>query len=235
MKKLLTLLLIALSVKSFSTDITFNVKMYGQPLPYETVFIVGAVTNWEFAEMFEIGDSVYTYTTSLDPGTVDSEGNDSLSYYFITVNSWDSAGNEDWNYYKRYKEYFDSACAASYPLRWGVDRWIVVPEESVTVMCYFGKCPNWEPSSGIKDMEETTSGFYIYPNPTDGDVSLHLPATNGLLQIDLMDISGKLIVVDKSVVNTSEVRLQTRTLPKGIYFIRASGTNFSGIKKLVVK
>ncbi|MBN2273467.1 MAG: T9SS type A sorting domain-containing protein [Bacteroidales bacterium] len=233
MKKLFTLLLMAFSIQAFSVNITFNLKMSGQDLPLDTVFIVGSVTNWEFQPMFDLGDSLYTWSTSLDPGTVDGDGNDSLAYYFITVNSWDSAGNQDWTYYQRYREWFDSACVADYPLRYGSDRYIVVPETDVTIMCYFGKCPNWEPSSGLAEKEKDLA-FDIFPNPAGEEVTLRLPRHTDVLSVELFDISGKALNINQARINNTLIKLKTGTLPKGVYFIKVKDREFSGVRKLIV-
>jgi hypothetical protein len=234
MKRLFTLLLIAVSIPAFSVNITFNVKMSGQDLPKDTVFIVGSITDWAFEAMFDIGDSLYTWSTNLEPGTVDSDGNDSLAYYFITVNSWDSAGNQDWTYYQRYREWFDDECVAGYPLRYGSDRYIVVPEEEVTVMCYFGKCPNWTPPSGIADRENDLS-FDLYPNPAREEVTISLPRTKGEILVELFDIAGKSLHVSQAGTGNALIHLQTGNLPKGVYFIKVRDQQSSGIKKLLIQ
>ncbi len=235
MRKLFTLFLIALAIPAFSTSVTFTLKMSGQPLPKDTVYIVGYITNWQFQPMIDLGDSLYTWSTDLQPGTVDNDGNDSLAYYFITVNSWDSAGNQDWNYYKRYREWFDTTCSESYPLRYGTDRWIVVPNNDTVVMCYFAKCPGYTPPSGINEREINTLSFVVYPNPADGNVTLRLPEMKSTPQIELYDIAGKKFTVDKTIVNSGEIRLGTASLQAGIYFVKVYDGQNTGVRKLIVR
>ncbi len=234
MKKLFTLLLLAVSIAAFGVNITFTVKMSGQDLPKDTVFIVGAVTDWAFMPMFDIGDSLYTWSTNLEPGTLDGDSNDSLAYYFITVNSWDSAGNQDWTYYQRYREWFDEECVAGYPLRYGSDRYIVVPTEDVTVMCYFGKCPNWAPPSGIATRENDLS-FDLYPNPAGEVVTVSLPGTTGETSVELYDMAGKSMRVNSTRIGSSQINLHTGTLSKGLYFIKVRDQQSSGFRKLIVQ
>jgi hypothetical protein len=234
MKKLFTILLIAVSIPAFSVNIIFNVKMSGQALPLDTVYIVGAITDWAFQPMFDLGDSLYMWSTTLEPGTLDSDNNDSLAYYFITVNSWDSAGNQDWTYYQRYREWFDAECVASYPLRYGSDRYIVVPEEDVTVMCYFGKCPNYVPPSGITEKENKLA-FDLYPNPAGEDVTLSLPQSMEVLSVELFDISGKFMNITQSRISNTLIKLQTGKLPKGVYFIKVQDRESSAVRKLIVQ
>ncbi len=235
MKKLFTLLLLALSLQAFSVSITFNVKLSGQPLPKDTVYIVGFITDWNFEPMFKLDDSLYTWSTDLEPGLKDGDGNDSLAYYFITVNSWDSAGNQDWNYYKRYREWFDTICSQSYPLRYGSDRWIVVPDKDTVVMCYFAKCPNYTPPSGINEKETNELNFIVYPNPAEGNVSLRIPEMNTTPQIELFDMSGRKYNVDKTIVNSGEIKLGTAALSAGIYFVKVYDGRNTGIRKLVIR
>lgn len=229
MKKLLTLLLIALSIPAFSTNVTFNVKLSGQDIPKDTVFIVGDFTDWLFVPMYDLGDSLYTYTADI------ATGPDTLGYYFITVNSWDSAGNEDWNYYKRYREWFDTICAAKGLLRWDTDRSLIVGAQDMTVTCYFAKCPDYvPPTPSVIKVMETDAELFVYPNPSAGDVTLRLPEFDGAIQIELTDVSGKLLNVNKSLAGTNEVHMQTSVLPKGVYFIKAHSKEFSEIRKLII-
>ncbi len=229
MKKLFTVLLLALSIQAFSTSVTFMLKMSGQDLPLDSVYIVGDFTEWLFIPLLDLGDSLYTWSTDLEPGT------DSLGYYFITVNSWDSAGNQDWNYYKRYREWFDTLCADRVTLMWGSDRLLIVPEEDIIVECYFAKCPDYSPPSGINDHNAREFRFYIYPNPSEGDITLQVPESQNMLSINVIDISGKLLNVDRSFISATEVRLKTGELPKGVYFIKVYNKEFSLVRKLIIK
>lgn len=235
MRKLFTLILIVLSIPAFSVSVTFQVKLSGQALPKDTVYIVGYITNWQFQPMIDLGDSLYTWSTDLEPGTVDNDGNDSLAYYFITVNSWDSAGNQDWNYYKRYREWFDTICSQSYPLRYGTDRWIVVPDNDTVVMCYFAKCPNYTPPSGINEKETNTLNFVVYPNPAEGDVTIRLSDMKSTPQIELYDIAGRILAVDKTIVNSGEIKLGTAALSSGIYFVKVYDGRNTGVRKIIVR
>lgn len=232
MRKLFTFLLILVSVPVFCVNITFNVKMSGQDLPKDTVYIVGFVTDWVFEPMFEIGDSLYSWSVDLEPGTQDA-GVDSLAFYFITVNSWDSAGNEDWNYYRQFREWFDTTCSQSFPLRYGTDRWVIVPQQDTTITAYFGKCPDYSPTSGINDYKNDFN-FYVFPNPATSNVTVRLPELNGNINVKIFDVSGK-IMLEKSTLNMTEINLQTGMLPKGVYMIQVNNNSFTSIQKLLIK
>ena len=229
MKKLFTVLLLALSLQAFSTSVTFMLKMSGQDLPLDSVYIVGDFTDWLFIPLLDLGDSLYTWSTDLEPGP------DSLGYYFITVNSWDSAGNQDWNYYKRYREWFDTLCAERVTLMWGSDRLLIVPEEDAIIDCYFAKCPDYSPPTNISDHSAGEFRFEIYPNPSAGDLTLIVPESRYLVSVNVIDISGKVINVDKSFLSATEVRLKTGERPRGVYFIKVYNKEFSLIRKLIIK
>ena len=114
MKKLFTLLFLALSLSAFSTSITFEVSMKGSGTTYDSVFIVGSQTNWEFVQMTDQGDSVYSVTMNLNSG-------DTATYYFITIGYW--AAN-----YLDYRETVPADCDSSAELAgWDGDRSFIVP------------------------------------------------------------------------------------------------------------
>ena len=84
MKRITTLLLLmCLSISAFAVNVTFVVSMEGSGVDYDSVFIVGEQTDWDFVEMEEIGDSLYSATINMNAG-------DSAAFYFITIGCFTS-------------------------------------------------------------------------------------------------------------------------------------------------
>ena len=75
----------------------------------------------------------------------------------------------------------------------------------------------------------------LYPNPTNGRITLTLPVEIDIISIQIFNINGKkLIDVFHSVSKLSrEIKLDLSHYPTGIYFINLSAKNLKGTKKLV--
>ncbi len=85
---------------------------------------------------------------------------------------------------------------------------------------------------GIKGAEVT-----LYPNPTtDGEFNIRMTPTNEAVSIQIMDVSGK-ILMNKTVTNTSELNINGRALgmKAGIYLINVKSGNSITVEKLIVR
>lgn len=89
--------------------VTFKVDMTGQDVS-NGVYITGSFTgtNWELLPMYNAGNNIYTYITSMAPG-------DSGAYYFLNNNNWES------------REKVPASCATM----WGTDRKFVILNDNV--------------------------------------------------------------------------------------------------------
>jgi hypothetical protein len=73
--------------------------------------------------------------------------------------------------------------------------------------------PNFEPN-----------GFSLYPNPAKGYFVIKSAATNLATNIDVFDISGKLLFSRKLTSNTENL-IDTNLLSKGMYLVTVETTN----------
>jgi hypothetical protein len=232
MKKLASFILVlCLGIGSFAQNVNVSFKLKAinaDNVPVDTtsgVYIVGTATNWLFRPMEDLGDHVYVFDTTYSKS-------DTISFYFILVNSWDSAGNQDWNYYKRFREYPDTADAICNPswAQWKGDRWMIVPSKDTVVYVQWGLCGSLNSSNAVAAI--STSGFDVYPNPSYGRFTVAMPA-GSLSYIEIFDITGKKI---KSL-NSSEkyITVNIQGLPAGIYFLKASNGKQNFIRKISIK
>ncbi len=58
----------------------------------------------------------------------------------------------------------------------------------------------------------------LYPNPTTADFVLQLPSEVQIVDVQLFDLMGKLVLQQSNVAN--EQRIRTHNLPKGTYVVR---------------
>ncbi len=210
MKNFFTLLFIAVSMSAFSVSITFTVDMQGQELVKDTVYIVGDVNAWAFTPMISLGNNRYTWSTSAETG-------DTLAYYYITVNSWDSAGNEDWSYYTRYREYFDTLVCGD-DLAYGSDRQLIVGGSDMVLNEIWAVCPGHE--TGISDAVAIKNEEFVFPNPSKGKINFNLASFGSNVKIQIFDSSGKLFRSEQ-ISNVGSYSLNSG-LTKGLYFINVS-------------
>lgn len=82
-------------------------------------------------------------------------------------------------------------------------------------------------------LEEKSIDFQVYPNPTNGDITINLEKIPGLKTIQLLDLSGK--VIHEEISNDAEVELRLNA-KAGCYFLLIKNDNnlfFS--RKLIVR
>jgi hypothetical protein len=221
MKKIFTLLLLALSLSAFSTSVTFEVSMKGSGWTYDSIFVVGDMSNWEFVQMADQGDSLFSVTMNIP-------ADDSIVFYYITIGWWASD-------YLDYREIVPAECDGSAELYgWDGDRAFIIPAEAVTYGFYWGTCTEIEHDGGTAISDRSnTADFEMYPNPAGNLLTVQLPgATNGA-SIDIIDIAGK---VAKTIVS-SDTRnvIDISDLSEGLYMVRVQDSSTTMVKKLIVQ
>jgi hypothetical protein len=227
MKKLFTLLLILVSFQAFSVKITMKVDMTDQDTT-QGVYVTGHMTanetgNWDIKKMVHEGDMIFSWDTTWTPG-------DTLVYYFLTTPIWDN--------YLDFREEVPEDCDFSAELAgWDGDRAFIVPAKDTIVGYAFGTCDPILPEepNSIEIHKTGKARVELYPNPANGDVTLIVPESNELLSVSVIDISGKVLDVKKSYISSARIKLQTSALTKGLYFIEVYNSEFSEIKKLIVR
>lgn len=77
----------------------------------------------------------------------------------------------------------------------------------------------------------------LYPNPTaDGDFNIRMTPANEATSIQIMDISGK-VLMNKTVTNVSELNINGKALgmKAGMYLISVKTGNSATVEKLIVR
>ena len=70
--------------------------------------------------------------------------------------------------------------------------------------------------------ENKLSELFVYPNPGNGTVTIELANSLSPTQIQVVDITGKLILVQAISSGSSNVQLDLSSLSKGVYVIRVT-------------
>ena len=83
--------------------------------------------------------------------------------------------------------------------------------------------------TGILNILNDQNTIQIYPNPTNGELSLALPFSNG--EIDIYDMNGRSVRSEK--ITTEKVELKLKDLPSGIYLIKIKSNSQVHTTKLI--
>jgi hypothetical protein len=92
-------------------------------------------------------------------------------------------------------------------------------------------CDSFRIYTGVEKLAEIEH-FKIYPNPTQGEVSISLPY--GAQTIEVVDISGKLLMRVTDVAVGQQVSFNTDDMPQGLYFVRVQHQYGIATQKLQV-
>ena len=75
--------------------------------------------------------------------------------------------------------------------------------------------------------------FNVYPNPATDKITLQLEGTASVLNLEILDLSGRSI--RRENLNANQTELDISELQNGVYFIRISVSGNVGIQKLIVQ
>ncbi len=81
-------------------------------------------------------------------------------------------------------------------------------------------------------IENTFDDINIYPNPTNGKVTIDLGSNNLKVNLKVNDING-LLIQEKSNINTKQIALDLSNHSKGVYFITLQNETSIRVVKLV--
>lgn len=84
--------------------------------------------------------------------------------------------------------------------------------------------------SGLKN--NLISNIVVYPNPTNGVLTISIP-TEGLKIISLVDITGRIILVNEEQTTVSKVDLSS--FSKGVYYLSVKTENGFNVTKKIIK
>ncbi len=73
----------------------------------------------------------------------------------------------------------------------------------------------------------------LYPNPAKSHVTLDLGDNNKRVEVELMDMNGK--VVYTNIASSQQIEIDTKEFGKGVYFLRVQAENYLVTKKLLIE
>jgi hypothetical protein len=105
--------------------------------------------------------------------------------------------------------------------------------DSVTVTFLPASDPNCGGSTGIQ--EELNLGLEVYPNPSNGSFVVEMDGDNSMTTIKVMDMTGREIYNQTSVVGISYKSVLDLNVVQGTYLMSVITNNFVVTKRLQVK
>jgi len=93
----------------------------------------------------------------------------------------------------------------------------------------------YDPNCGLVSVDENAqTDWRIYPNPATSFVRIDFPNAEGDTQLILTDVAGKTID-QHAMLGRNFVQMDISGLPRGMYFIRVSGSTNHPVQKLVIR
>ncbi len=100
---------------------------------------------------------------------------------------------------------------------------------------YYGDQYYFENASSIGlDENSLSNTLNVFPNPTNGIVTVSLSDELGQSEIELTSTSGQL-VLSKEIENTTNAKLDVSHLNSGVYILKLKADNRTGVKKLIIE
>jgi len=88
-------------------------------------------------------------------------------------------------------------------------------------------------STELKNNIETTSNFYVFPNPSNGEISISGISVNTNNLVEIYNLLGQVVYTEKIILNNSTLQLNPNLLP-GNYLIKISNSKSSSFSKITI-
>lgn len=97
-----------------------------------------------------------------------------------------------------------------------------------TVKAVFG------PETGSVNSVESHVAMNLVPNPATSQVKLSIAGVSGMVDLNIIDMSGRVVMSKKVNAETMQA-IDLSGFAKGAYFVRVTNNNFSKVEKLIVR
>jgi len=85
----------------------------------------------------------------------------------------------------------------------------------------------------VESVNDFESGFEIFPNPTDGFITIQMSESENLL-IQVTDISGKILIEDE-IIDSKQTKLDLTNFPDAVYLVKIFNKNKILTSKIIKK
>jgi hypothetical protein len=88
--------------------------------------------------------------------------------------------------------------------------------------------------TGIEKLEISKT-INLYPNPTDGIVTLSFRGENPDIIIEILNLNGQTLKTEKMEMSENQTEVSLKGLPKGTYFIKITFSGNSVIRTIILQ
>jgi hypothetical protein len=81
--------------------------------------------------------------------------------------------------------------------------------------------------------ENSNEDVIVFPNPASGELNVKTENMEGLNEISIYDLQGRVVLTQKANRNTAIQKLNITSLVKGLYFIELKSDKDRTTKKLI--
>ena len=99
--------------------------------------------------------------------------------------------------------------------------------------CQLIKAERYYPFSGVNDVQINNSAIHVYPNPTDGNLTIENRLQAKLQSVQFYNTNGILCHTEEINSNTSQIEIKATHLPQGLYYIKINTPQGQVVKKIV--
>lgn len=204
-------------------SVTFAVNMTAQDVS-DGVYITGDFTringsDWSIEPMEDKGDSIYVYTTEVEPG---EEG----GYYFLNGNDWSD------------RETVPQQCVGYYD----ADRGYFIENESKVYAYFWSSCETFDYVPTSNEEEQGIRGrgslYQNYPNPFNPNTLIAYEINiSSYIDLSLYNLLGqevKTLDTGFKSAGLHYVNFDAKGLPSGTYLYKLTTRTFTENKKLTI-
>ncbi len=128
-------------------------------------------------------------------------------------------------------EYFSGANGS---LSWTIGEPVIETVTGVNAILTQGFQQNTYIIVAIESMQDAHFQISVYPNPASDLINIHLNVQSDVI-IELMDIQGKKLSIEKVEANTTLKQLNLNNFAIGSYILRITGTNGNLLKSYKIE
>ena len=85
----------------------------------------------------------------------------------------------------------------------------------------------------VLSADDHMEGWFIYPNPSNGVISVELAEGVSTSSLEIVNISGQ--VVHEAILNSRNTILELGDLPNGMYLVTLTSSTHSSVRRLVLQ
>ena len=88
-------------------------------------------------------------------------------------------------------------------------------------------------TTGVNNLQTASDNISIIPNPSNGIFRIQTPQGHGSYQVEVFDLSGKLVMKDIIAANQNEKLIDMRNFTDGVHTLKMTGVAQTKMFRLI--